>query len=218
MIMKILLIALLFLLPMGMVSGQAKSQLVNFKHLEHLTETIEFLGDTVSIVHVYANYPSYEWVGAAESGLEGIACVDDAPPAAALYLRHYELTKKKESLSHARSLLKFVMKMEADDGMFYNFILKDHSINMNGQTSFKSFGWWASRGVWAMSSGYRIFKKEDSTFAGELKRKIILTFPHIDSLFINYNKFRSINGYRAPKWLLYESGTDVTAELMFGLI
>ena len=191
---------------------------VNFNHLDHLTEKIQLLGDSVSVVHVYANYPDYKWVGAAESGLEGIACVDDAARAAVMYLRHYESTKNEDDLLRAKSLLKFVMKMETDDGMFYNFILKDHSINKNGNTSFRSFGWWASRGVWCMSAGYRILKDIEPAFAESLKQHIERTFPHIDSLFINYNQFRFVDRYRIPKWLLYDSGTDVTSELMLGLV
>lgn len=209
-------VTIIVLLISATVAG-AQTSLLNFNHLNHLTEKIEFMGDTVSIVHVYANYPEYEWVGAKESGLEGIACVDDAARAAVVYLRHYELTKNAESLLRAKSLLKFVMKMETDDGMFYNFILSDHSINKNGPTSFKSFGWWAARGVWCMSTGYRILKTSEPAFAKELKRKVELTFPHIDSLFINYGKSRMLNGYRIPEWLLYESGTDVSSELMLGL-
>ena len=67
--------------------------IVNFGHLDHLTEKISFQGDSVNIVHIYSNYPDYAWVGAAESGPEGIACVDDAARAAVVSLRHYELTK-----------------------------------------------------------------------------------------------------------------------------
>src|SRR6266849_9151998 len=102
--------------------------LVNFAHLRHLTERIEFFGDTVSIVHVYANYPTYEWVDAKESGPEGIACVDDAARAAVVYLRDYEINHHHRSREDAVSLLKFIMKMETGDGMFYNFIFADRSI------------------------------------------------------------------------------------------
>ena len=65
--------------------AQEQSSLVNFKHLEHLTEKIALNGDTVSIVHIYSNYPGYHWVDAKESGPEGIACVDDAARAAVVY-------------------------------------------------------------------------------------------------------------------------------------
>src|SRR5208283_328976 len=125
--------------------AQEQSSLVNFKHLEHLTEKIEFYGDSVSIVHIYSNYPGYKWVDAKESGPEGIACVDDAARAAVVMLRSFELTYDSSKLAEARSLLKFVLAMETKDGEFYNFVLTDHTINRTGKTSYKSFGWWAAR-------------------------------------------------------------------------
>jgi len=199
------------------IYAQDQKTLVNFGHLEHLTEKIVFLGDTVSIVHVYANYPSYEWVDAKESGTEGIACVDDAARAAVLYLRDYELNRNKRSLDAAKLLLKFVRKMETDDGMFYNFIFADHTINKEGKTSFKSFGWWAARGVWAMSMGCHVFRDIDSGFAAAMRDGVDRTFPHIDSL-SQFREYETISSYRVPQWLLYESGADATSELLLGLI
>lgn len=199
------------------VLSQKQPGLVNFSHLAHLTEKIEFYGDTVSIVHIYANYPDYRWVDAKESGPEGIACVDDAARAAVVVLRHYELTGDTSSLEKARSLLKFVMGMQTDDGEFYNFILEDHTINRFGKTSFKSFGWWAARGVWSMSTGYRILKNADPRFAGLLKMRIDRSIPHVETLMKHYGEVKIAGGLRVPQWLLYESGADVTSELLLGL-
>ncbi len=199
-------------------TAAGQTSMINFKHLEHLTERIAFLGDSVDIVHVYANYPTYDWVGAAESGMEGIACVDDAARAAVMYLRHYELMKTRSSLMKGKALLSFVLKMETDDGMFYNFIHTDHTINTTGRTSFKSFGWWGARAVWAMSTGFRILSSSDREFAGRLKNGIERTFPHIDSLLLHYNESGEMHGYRVPQWLLYGSGADVTSELLLGLV
>lgn len=197
--------------------AQERATLVNFKHLGHLTERIDFLGDTVDIVHVYSNFPDYRWVGAAESGLEGVACVDDAARAAVVYLRHYELTGSEESRMSAVSLLRFIVKMETDDGKFYNFVLKDRSINKNGKTSFKSFGWWAARGLWSMGLGYRVLAPEDSSLASVLRRGIERTFPNIDSLVAAHGTFGEMNRLRVPEWLLYKSGADATSELLLGL-
>ncbi len=201
----------------SIVLAREQSSLVNFNHLDHLTETIQFYGDTVSIVHIYSNYPDYHWIDAKESGPEGIACVDDAARAAVVYLRHYELTKTASSLTKAKSLLRFVIKMQTDDGDFYNFIFADHTINRTGKTSFKSFGWWAARGVWCMSLGYRIFKEVDPHFADLLKNRIAISIPHVEALMKKYGEVKTTGPLRIPQWLLYDSGADVSSELLLGL-
>lgn len=191
--------------------------LVNGSHLDHLTERILFGGDTVSIVHVYANAPGYQWVDANESGPEGIACVDDAARAAVFHLRAYELNKDRASLTKAISLLKFVAAMQAEDGRFFNFILADHSINKEGKTSFQSFGWWAARGVWAMATGCRVLKNVHPAFAAELTSRVARTLPLVRELLGPYGKKKTVGAYGIPTWLLYESGADVVSELMLGL-
>ena len=191
-----------------------QQSLVNFSHIEHLSERIFLSGDSVNIIRIYADYPSYKWV---DAGNEGITCVDDAARTAIAYLRHYELTKNIQSRMKAKEFLKFVLKLQAVDGQFYNFIYADHSINREGKTSFKSFGWWAARGVWCFGLGYRIFEKEDPQFAATLRKGIEKTFIHIDTILQHYGKKREISGYTIPQWLLYESGSDATTELVLGL-
>ncbi len=192
-------------------------RLVNFAHLIHLTERIALDDDSVDIVHIYANYPGYNWTGAAESGEEGIACVDDAARAALLYLDYFDLTRDTTALQRAVPLIRFVRHMEAEDGLYFNFLHADHSINREGRTSFKSFGWWAVRGLWCLAAGYRVFRDRDPLFAEELKEGVERSFPYIDSLFQRYGKYKSVEGFRVPQWLLYESGADVTSALMLGL-
>jgi len=209
--------SLLFFGFTSYILAQEPASLVNFSHLDRLTEQIAFYGDTVSIVHVYANYPDYHWVDANDSGPEGIACVDDAARAAVVFLRYYELTHAASSLTKGRALLKFVMKMQAEDGEFYNFILADHAINRKGKTSYKSFGWWAARGVWSMSLGCRIFKTIDPQLSDELRKRVGLTFPYIDELLKRYDTVKNVGQFRVPQWLVYQSGADVSSELMLGL-
>jgi len=211
-------IATVFLLTVSAspLRGQDKT-LVYFAHLEHLGEDILLGSDSVRIIHVYANYPTYEWVDAKESGPEGIACVDDAGRAAVLHLRHFELTGSGKSLLRAKQLLRFVMSMQADDGQFYNFIFADHSVNLDGTTSYKSFGWWAARGVWAMGLGYCVLRDHDPRFAELLGERLQRTLPHVDSLLAWYGQEKLNGRYRVPQWLLYESAADATSELVLGL-
>jgi len=212
-------LAVLLLAVTGYLNcARTQGSSVNFRHLEHLTESIPFAGDTIDVVHVYANYPDYRWHEAADSGMEGIACVDDAARAAVMYLRHYQLTHENRSLSRARRLLGFILNMQSDDGEFYNFILSDHSVNRTGKTSFKSFGWWASRGVWSLGLGYTVFRDADRLFAEQLNTAFRRSLPHVRALLVNYGKSESVAGYRVPRWLPYESGGDVTSELTLGLV
>lgn len=199
-------------------SRKLEPALVNFQHLEHLIERITLEGKPGTIVHIYANYPDYGWVDAKESGPEGIACVDDAARAAVLYLRDYELYNHPQSLESARGLLDFVLSMQASDGEFWNFIFQDHSINRNGKTSFKSFGWWAARGVWSLGLGCRVFSRIDTSYALRLGKAVERTLPHIDALLRKYGKTELVSGLVTPTWLLYGSGADCTSELMIGLV
>jgi hypothetical protein len=191
---------------------------INFAHLDHLTERVSLAGDTVGIVHIYANYPDYRWVAAAESGPEGIACVDDAARAAILFLRSYELRGDTASLARSRGLLRFVMHMQAPDGEFYNFIRADHTVNDSGKTSFKSFGWWAARGLWAMAMGGRVFRERDPVLARELEGRVARMMTLVGASLKAYGRTRTVSGYTIPVWLLYESGADVTSELLLGLL
>ena len=77
-------------------------------------------------IHIYSEYPDYKWVGDED---EGIACIDDASRAAVLYLNMFEYNGSKSYLDKAKMLLEFIMYMQADNGLFYNFIIDDYSIN-----------------------------------------------------------------------------------------
>lgn len=214
---KISLFLLIFLLVgcQERTTQQAlKLKLVNFSHLNHLFEEIIIDGQEMGIVHIYSEYPDYHWTEAKE---EGIACVDDATRAAVVYLRHFEITGDTTSLIRARKLLDFCRYMQAEDGLFYNFIYADHSINRAGKTSYKSLGWWAARGVWALGEGYRIFRKIDSSYAVLLKNHVEKTFFNMDTLLEHYPEIENINGFRVPRWLLYNSAADATSELLLGL-
>ena len=208
----------LMLLISGAASPGSENPPVNFAHIDRLMESISLEGDSVTILHIYANYPDYHWVAAAESGPEGIACVDDAARAAVMLMRRYELTGDTACLRRSRGLLRFVMHMQAPDGEFYNFIRADHTINTTGRTSVKSFGWWAARGLWAMAMGGRLFRGREPALARELTRRVERMMPLVAASLKDYGSTRRLSGYLIPRWLLYESGADVTSELLLGLL
>lgn len=210
----ILLLLSLTIVVWGAETPQADLTLVNLKHLNHLYERIAIEGREMAIVHIYSEYPEYAWVGAKD---EGIACVDDAARAAVVYLHHFEETGERSSRGHARRLLDFCRFMQTSDGQFYNFIYKDHSINRTGKTSFKSFGWWAARGLWALGEGYRVFQKIDPLYAEKLQEHLERSFGQIERLLKDYPQTDDVDGFKVPKWLMYHSAADATSELMLGL-
>ena len=95
--------------------------LINLDHLRFLTEPVTFGDQNVAIVHIYSEYPEYEWVDAAG---EGIAAVDDVARAALVYLAYYEQTGDSRALDQARLCLDFVRYMQTEDGWFYNFVTR----------------------------------------------------------------------------------------------
>ncbi len=100
---------------------------VNFAHLDHLGENVQQDGQTLRIVHIYANAPTYAWVTDDD---EGAACVDDAARAAVVYLRDFEAHGTAASRDKAEALLRFVASMQTDRGTFYNFVW-DRTLRIN---------------------------------------------------------------------------------------
>ncbi|MFQ5486291.1 MAG: hypothetical protein ACE5DO_13290, partial [Desulfobacterales bacterium] len=169
--------AVFFLLGCRISSLEPETELklFNLSHLSHLYQEIAVGGQEMAVIHIYSEFPDYDWVEAKD---EGMACVDDAARAAVVYLRHFEMVGDTASLRRGRNLLEFCRYMQADDGQFYNIILADRTINREGKTSYKSFGWWAARGLWALGEGYRVFHHRDPSYAATLKKHIQKSFVH----------------------------------------
>lgn len=131
-------------------------------YLEALTYDFEQDGQEISCVLTYAapviDEPGfYRCVIAADTGYEGIACVDDTARAALLALRVYERNQSRKALSLARRWLTFVEYMQYPDGSFANFIRNSAGVrNASGPTSHRGGYWWSVRALWALAAAYRI--------------------------------------------------------------
>jgi len=200
----------------GSTALKAERGDVNLDHLNFLVEDVEIAGQPMGIIHIYSEYPKYDWVDA--SG-EGIACVDDAARAAIVYLNDYELTGDKKSLDKAKRLLNFVLYMQAEDGEFYNFIYdRQGTINKTGNTSYKSAGWWAVRGAWALGVGYRVLKEKDKGYAKTLE----LAFQRIRDVWAvdvtqKYGKYSQVHGINVPAWLIMDAA-DISSVAVLALL
>ena len=191
--------------------------LFNTAHLDYLGEDVLHDGDTLRIIHLYADAPDYAWVSDDD---EGTACVDDAARAAVVYLRHYERTGNEASRTHAEALLRFLLYMQRGDGLFYNFVWNNKlDINTEHENSRADvFGWWAARGVWALGTGAQVLKTANPALAAEAAEAVRRTLPHLREVQKNYGATTVMGGRTLPRWLLYETASDATSELMLGLL
>jgi hypothetical protein len=218
------LVVLALITPLALASRpQARAQdsdtmrhgLVNLDHLLFLTEPVSFDGRDVALVHIYSEHPEYEWVDA--SG-EGIAAVDDVARAALVYLWYYDQTGDARALEQARLCLHFVRYLQNDDGTFYNFVTdRDGTINTQGNTSYKSLGWWAMRSLWALAEGYRVFGAVDPDYAAELQAAYRLTEAALAGTFQHYGEYNQLHGFSIPAWIP-GGAADVSSVALLALV
>lgn len=205
--MKALMALMLAALSIGCSSSPRS--LVNLAHLDHLCEEVTVAGQPCTIVHIYSDAPQYGWTDAAG---EGIACVDDVARAAVVYMRAGDA----RHLARIRSLLRFVLLLQNEDGTFCNFVHQDLTINREGPTSYASFGFWAARGYWALGEGYAFFKEKDPVFAAELRTAFLRCLPQLEAFAPAYGKFETIGGRAWPLWLINRYAADATSEFLLG--
>ncbi|MGH2448481.1 MAG: hypothetical protein ACRDFS_07760 [Chloroflexota bacterium] len=139
-----------------------ESDLGLLRHLEALTYDFRRDGQDVSAVLTYAepdpeHEGRYRAVVAADTGYEGIACLDDTARAALLALGIYERSGEPEALALARRWLTFASYMQYPDGDFANFIRNGSGIrNVSGPTSRKGGHAWTMRALWALARACRL--------------------------------------------------------------
>lgn len=214
-----------FLLSLLMLVGckdnaqkaETVSSILNLNHLDSLGEVVSKNGQNLRIIHIYADAPDYNWVGDDD---EGEACIDDAARAAVVYLRHFELTGNEESAEKAKQLLRFVMYMQTEDGLFYNFVF-DNTLRKN--TTHKNsvaneVNWWAGRAAWALGTGARVLAEYDSSFANMCLVSVDKLLPHVNGVIDAYPNTKMVSGYEMPTWLVGETGSDASSELLLGLV
>lgn len=191
---------LLALLTPGMAAEESSGEdIVNPDHLRFLTERVSIEGQEMALVHIYSEHPDYEWVDAAG---EGLSAVDDVARAAVVYLWQYERNGDPELLELARACLNFVLYMQAPDGEFYNFVTdREGTINRFGGTSYKSLGWWAMRGLWALGEGVRVFAAADPDYAETLAAAYLLTEAALAATVTNYGQMSEVHGFQVPAWI-----------------
>lgn len=170
-----------------------------FRHLDSLTWSFPVGGELVYPIYVYAEPREtprgieYQPREAAESGMEGMACVDDVARAALLATWSYERTGDPYTMMLARRWLRFATYMQLEDGRFTNFVLdRTGRRNYRGATSFPGGPWWTVRALWSLASAFRVFAANSALDAlvrcplpppespGELKTRAVLALAGIE--------------------------------------
>ena len=219
--------------PLGDAGGAALADVgLNLDWLDWLSEDVVHGGDTLRFVWIYAEPTTpygrggvdgppppdapYRHVGDDD---EGIACVDDAARAAVLHLRHVEATGSERSRRAAVKLLRFVRSMQAESGLFYNFVwdrdLRVNTVHPNSVAD--EVSWWTARAVWALGEGARVLAASDPDEAAAAVAAARRVEPHLDRLLARYPETVEVGGRTFPRWLVYETAADATSELLLGL-
>jgi len=213
---------IIFLLAVIVVIGcqtnpalDSMKSLVNPAHLDHLYEQIEVEGKSMAIIHIYSDHPDYKWAWETH---EGIACVDDVARAAILYSRYYTRTGDKTYLKKSIELVEFLLYMQAENGYFYNFVLEDFKINKTYKRSIPIANWWTWRALWAMSELYPLINGEDKLLTERIWQSMEKTIDVVIEDFDIDKEYRIVEGFKIPKWLPSNGGSDQGATLVLGLL
>lgn len=192
-----------------------KQKLVNDKHLNHLYEEIIADGKDMAIIHIYAEYPSYDWVDDSD---EGTACIDDVARAVVFYAKDYKYNRNEQSLIRAQKLIKFILHMQGGNGYFYNFIFSDTRINKEHQNSVNNPNWWSWRALWALTEAYPVLKDLDTELSDNILTAIKKVVENIKNEFPLLQGTSIVEGIKLPQWLPYEYASDQASILMLGLL
>lgn len=190
----------------------------NLAHLDSLLVPIQIDGKPYTGLAIYAE-PDPADPGRyriKDDPDEGLTALDDVARAAVVYVRDWEQNRRTASRDHARSLLELVLRLQAEDGEFYNFVFPDGRINDYGATSRKMAGFWAARAVWAMAEALPAFSAEQEFTArleGALSRAIEAFSRQVAP---RYGQYRELGGQRIPAWFP-QDGADIASILAVGL-
>ena len=121
------------------------------RQLARLTRAVPAAGPGAVALAVYADADD-TLVPARESGVEGVACVDDAARALVLLCAVWEATELPWVRTWCDGLLSFVVWMQDDDGRWVNFVTDwDGERNRTGASSFAGGDFWQARALHAMA-------------------------------------------------------------------
>jgi hypothetical protein len=192
------------------------SDTINFDHFNHLYKEIDFNEKKVGIVHIYSEYPDYDFEIEPK---EGFTCVDDVARAIVMLSKYLE-ENGTDALAYKQlvRLTEFVLQMQNENGYFNNFIWNDLSINTTYKTSVAELNWWSFRALWGLESAYNLLKPEkDLAMRIEAASEKLITNIKRE-LPISNLQTDFIENIEVPTWLPQKYASDQSALLILGLL
>lgn len=185
---------------------------VNLNHALSLTDSLIVNGESLSFIYIYADAPSYEPVIAPG---EGITCVDDVGRFLEVLETEIFRHNRNDLLPVAAGMTRFLLYMSRDDGLWYNFMHEDGTINTTYRTSTAEFQWWAIRGQRGLTAAYNIFRNrtEYSELLEKVKNRIQTMDPHLQDVLSLYPEVKKTPFGDRPLWLV-KKAPDMNAELL----
>ena len=138
------------------------------RQIARLTHRVSGAGRTARAIGVYAEPSNLDMSDrlaprpACESGLEGVACVDDAARAVVLYCRLWNQSRITYTRAAAYALLRFLAYMQEPDGRFVNFIVDwSGERNRHASTSLPGGAPWQARDTHALACAVATFGESE---------------------------------------------------------
>ena len=192
---------------------RADAQAINLAHLDHLFAQARVGGEQVGVLRIYSEAPDYRF---AIEPREGYACVDDVARAMVLLAAQPSLTPAR--LRQLDLLTRFVLRMQADNGYFHNFIWHDGRINREYRTSLAELNWWSLRALWGLEAAMlRLRSQSQTTVRARVAADRLVANLKRDLPIANA-RMSVAEGTAVPDWLPFGSGADAASTALLGLI
>jgi hypothetical protein len=196
--------------PVDATATHSKSQ-VSLAHIDHLFAEAMVGGERVGVLHIYSEAPDYRF---AIEPNEGYACVDDVA-------RAMVLLAATPPLDAARSrqldlMARFVLRMQADNGYFHNFIWGDGRINREYRTSLAELNWWSLRALWGLEAALPHLPPDTAARAKAAADRLVANLKR--DLPVDRHTTEQVQGVAIPTWLPFGSGADAGSTALLGLL
>lgn len=191
----------------------AQATTLSLRHFDHLYAEATVDGERVGVLNIYSTAPDYRF---AIEPNEGYACVDDVARGIVLLA---SLTPRTPARTRQLEMLtRFVLRLQADNGYFHNFIWADGRINRAYRTSLAELNWWSLRALWGLEAALTQLPagSDAATRAAGAADRLVANLKR--DLATPRRDMVDVEGVAVPAWLPFGSGADAGAAAMIGLL